>query len=115
MKTIVKNRKIITFVLSVLLGLSVIGAIFSLTRGGVKAFAEASSSVTDGATEITLSDMGLSEDDFKMDLGASVRVNSQTPGIRFSGTLDEAALKASSMTSRQRGRRCLLSRSKCLN
>ncbi len=95
MKTIVKNRKIITFVLSVLLGLSVIGAIFSLTRGGVKAFAEASSSVTDGATEITLSDMGLSEDDFKMDLGASVRVNSQTPGIRFSGTLDEAALKAS--------------------
>ena len=95
MKTIVKNRKIITFVLSVLLGLSVIGAIFSLTRGGVKAFAEASSSVTDGATEITLSDMGLSEDDFKMDLGASVRVNSQTPGIRFSGTLDEDALKTS--------------------
>ena len=99
MKTNFKSKKLVICVLAVLfaLSLSAAFAVSGITRGKSVSAESAylsASPVTGDAVELSsLNVDGVENADFKMAKGASMRINSATPGMRFTAYMGVAAAK----------------------
>lgn len=97
MKTNFKSKKLVICVLAVLfsLSLSAAFAVSGITRGksvsAESAYLSASPVTGDSVELSSLGITGADNADFKMAKGASMRINSATPGMRFTAYMGDAA------------------------